>query len=76
MRKFFGYILTPFAIVAFFLVLIIFQPLQWISYKLFGYAAHKRVVDLLNLCLLGTFYIVGDSRWPSDDFYLKPPKLV
>jgi 1-acyl-sn-glycerol-3-phosphate acyltransferase len=61
MRKFFGYILTPLAIIAFFLVLVIFQPLQWISYKFFGYTAHKRVVDLLNLCLLSTFYIAGDT---------------
>jgi 1-acyl-sn-glycerol-3-phosphate acyltransferase len=61
MRKFFGYILSPFAILAFFLCLVIFQPLQWISYKLWGYTAHKRVVDILNLCLLKTFYIAGNT---------------
>jgi len=60
MRKFFGYILTPFAILAFFLVLLVFQPVQWICYKFFGYAAHKWSVDLLNLCLLSTFYIAGN----------------
>ena len=60
MRKFVGYILTPFAILAFFLVLIVFQPLQWISYTFFGYTAHKRVVDILNLFLLSTYYIVGN----------------
>jgi len=60
MRKFFGYILTPLAITAFFLVLVIFQPLQWVSYKVFGYKAHKRIVDVLNLCLLRTFYIAGN----------------
>jgi 1-acyl-sn-glycerol-3-phosphate acyltransferase len=61
MRKFFGYILSPFTILAFFLVLIVFQPLQWIAYKFFGYAAHKRVVDILNLCLLRTVYLVGNQ---------------
>jgi 1-acyl-sn-glycerol-3-phosphate acyltransferase len=61
MRKFIGYILTIIAIPAFFLVLIVFQPLQWISYKFFGYSAHKRVVDILNLCLFRTFYIVGNT---------------
>jgi 1-acyl-sn-glycerol-3-phosphate acyltransferase len=61
MRKFFGYILSPFTILAFFLVLIVFQPLQWIAYKFFGYAAHKRVVDILNLFLLRTVYLTGNQ---------------
>ncbi len=61
MRKFFGYILSPFTILAFFLVLIVFQPLQWIAYKFFGYTAHKRVVDILNLCLLRTVYLTGNT---------------
>jgi len=60
MRKFFGYILSPFAILAFFLVLLVFQPVQWVCYKFFGYAAHKRSVDILNLCLLSTVYLAGN----------------
>jgi 1-acyl-sn-glycerol-3-phosphate acyltransferase len=61
MRKLLGYILSPFVIAAFFLVLVVFQPLQWISYKFFGYTAHKRVVDILNLFLLRTFYLAGNQ---------------
>ncbi len=61
MRKFLGYILTPFVAIAFMLALIIFQPIQWICYKFFGYAAHKRSVDILNLCLFSTFYLAGNS---------------
>jgi 1-acyl-sn-glycerol-3-phosphate acyltransferase len=60
MRKLLGYILSPFAILAFFLVLLVFQPVQWLYYKLGGYSAHKKSVDLLNLCLLSTFYILGN----------------
>jgi len=60
MRKLIGYILSPFALFAFFLCLVVFQPLQWAAFKFFGYAAHKKVVDTLNLCLLRTFYIVGN----------------
>jgi 1-acyl-sn-glycerol-3-phosphate acyltransferase len=60
MRKFFGYILSPFAILAFFLVLLIFQPIQWLCYKLGGYTAHKWSVDVLNLCLLSTVYLAGN----------------
>ncbi|MEN0056031.1 MAG: lysophospholipid acyltransferase family protein [Mucilaginibacter sp.] len=61
MKKFLGYILSPFAIIAFFLALLIFHPIQWVCFRLFGYKAHKRAVDLLNLCLLSTAYIVGSS---------------
>ena len=61
MRKILGYILSPPAILAFFLVLVIFQPMQWISYNLFGYRAHKKVVDTLNLCLFSTFYLIGNT---------------
>jgi 1-acyl-sn-glycerol-3-phosphate acyltransferase len=60
MRKFLGYILSPFTILAFFLLLIIFQPIQWLCYKLGGYSAHKRVVDFLNLCLFRTFNLSGN----------------
>jgi hypothetical protein len=60
MRKFLGYILTPFGLAAFFLLLIIFQPLQWVAYKYFGYSGHKKVVDLLNLGLFRTFNILGN----------------
>jgi 1-acyl-sn-glycerol-3-phosphate acyltransferase len=61
MKKFLGYFLSPIAIVAFFLVLCIFQPVQWVCYRLFGYKAHKRVVDILNLCLTRTMYILGNT---------------
>ncbi|MFI5139619.1 MAG: lysophospholipid acyltransferase family protein [Sphingobacteriales bacterium] len=60
MRKFFGYILSPFVAIAFFLMLLIFQPIQWVCYKVFGYTAHKWSVDLLNLCLLRTVYLGGN----------------
>lgn len=61
MKKFLGYILSPFSIIAFFLVLCIFQPIQWICYRFFGYRAHKRAVDLLNFFLTSTVYILGNS---------------
>jgi 1-acyl-sn-glycerol-3-phosphate acyltransferase len=60
MRKFLGYILTPLVAIAFFLALLIFHPIQWLSFKLGGYRAHKRSVDILNLCLLSTVYLAGN----------------
>ncbi len=61
MKKFLGYFLTPVATGVFLLVLIIFQPIQWAGFRFFGYAAHKRSVDLLNLFLLRTVYLLGNT---------------
>lgn len=60
MKKFLGYFLSPFAIVAFFLFLVVFHPIQWLCYHLGGYGPHKRAVDILNFFLVGTFYILGN----------------
>jgi len=60
MRKLLGHILSPLVIIAFFLVLLIFWPIQWACFTLSGYAAHKRSVDILNLFLLRTFYLAGN----------------
>lgn len=61
MKKFLGYFLSPFAILAFFLLLVIFHPIQWLCLKLGGYRAHKYSVDILNFFLLHTAYILGNS---------------
>jgi 1-acyl-sn-glycerol-3-phosphate acyltransferase len=45
----------------FFLGLIIFHPIQWICFTIFGYQAHKKSVDLLNLYLLRVAHIVGTT---------------
>ncbi len=61
MKKFLGYILSPIAILVFLLELVIFQPIQWISYNFIGYKAHKAVVDLLDLLLTKTVYLLGNT---------------
>jgi len=61
MRKFLGYILSPIVIAVFFLILCIFHPIQWLCYKLGGYSAHKKSVDLLNLCLMRSLYLAGNT---------------
>lgn len=58
MQKAIGWLLTPFQILSFFAVLLIFHVAQAIALP-FGYAAHKRVVDYLNLFVLLTLKIVG-----------------
>ena len=61
MKKFLGYFLSPIAILAFLLVLCIFQPIQWLCYKLGGYSAHKKSVDILNFFLTSTAYILFNN---------------
>jgi len=61
MRKLLGYILTPLHYLAFFLWLVIFHPIQWVCFNLFGYKAHKASVDILNFFLTGTNYILGNT---------------
>ncbi|MES2828639.1 MAG: lysophospholipid acyltransferase family protein [Bacteroidota bacterium] len=51
MNKLFGYFLSPIFYLAFLIVLIIFQPIQWFCYRVFGYKAHKYSVDILNFFL-------------------------
>lgn len=39
--------------------LLIFHPIQWISYNIFGTKVYKKVVDLFNGCLVSCLYILG-----------------
>ena len=59
MRRILGYVVSPIHHISFFLVLCFFHPLQWIAIKFFGYKAHKKVVDVMNFFLVGTYYILG-----------------
>lgn len=40
-------------------LLCVFHPLQWLSLKIGGYSAHKKVVDCLNASLVASLYILG-----------------
>jgi len=61
MNRFFGYIFSPVFYIFFFLTLVIFQPVQWICYKLSGYKAHKTAVDILNFFLTYCSLFIGTS---------------
>lgn len=52
----------PLSVVYFFffgLTLIVFHPIQWVCFNLFGYNAHKRSVDLLNFFLVRCLHLLG-----------------
>ncbi len=59
MNKLLSYLLSPLFYISFYLVLLVFHPVQWICYNLMGYNAHKRSVDLLNAMLVACYHIMG-----------------
>jgi len=59
MIKVFAYLLSIIYYIVFGLTLVIFHPIQWICYNAFGYQAHKKSVDILNLGLTRCLHILG-----------------
>ncbi|QNM84858.1 1-acyl-sn-glycerol-3-phosphate acyltransferase [Polaribacter pectinis] len=57
--KIISYILSPIFILVFYLLLIIFHPLQWLSFNLFGLKAHAKMVSILNFFLVKSMLIIG-----------------
>lgn len=61
MNKFLGYIFGAIFHIIFFVFLCIFHPIQWVCYRLFGYKAHKKSVDILNFFLTYCNWILFNS---------------
>ena len=61
MQKIISYPLTVLFYLVFGLWLIIFQPIQWICYNIFGYNAHRWSVAILNFFLIRTTHILGTT---------------
>ena len=57
--KILSYILSPIFVLVFFLLLIIFHPLQWIALNVFGQNTHGKVVAVLNYFLVKSLLIIG-----------------
>jgi len=68
MEKLVSYPISVVYYLCFGLTLVIFHPIQWICLNVFGYQAHKKSVDYLNLFLvrctniLGTTYLVKNKE--------------
>jgi 1-acyl-sn-glycerol-3-phosphate acyltransferase len=65
-EKIISYPISIFSLIVFFIVLIIFQPIQWVCLTLFGYQAHKKSVDYLNFLLLKVGHLIG-NRYTSEN---------
>ncbi|MCD7938310.1 MAG: 1-acyl-sn-glycerol-3-phosphate acyltransferase [Tannerellaceae bacterium] len=59
MQKLISYPLSVIYYLVFGLILLIFHPIQWICFNLFGYNAHKKSVDILNFFLVANTYLLG-----------------
>ena len=45
----------------FLVALVIFHPIQWVCFNVFGYQAHKKSVDYLNFTLLRIGHLLGTT---------------
>ena len=57
--KLLSYILSPIFSLAFFLLLVVFHPIQWLGLKLFGGNGHQKVVEIMNWFLIQSLLILG-----------------
>lgn len=58
----------------FFLTLVVFHPIQWVSLKSGGYPAHKKSVDVLNFFLLRCLNILGTNFTFENPHNIPPEK--
>ena len=61
MQKLLAYPLTAVYFFFFGLALVIFHPIQWICFNVFGYNAHKKSVSILNFLLVRCTHFLGTT---------------
>jgi 1-acyl-sn-glycerol-3-phosphate acyltransferase len=61
MQKLISYPISVIYYLCFSLALIIFHPIQWVCFNVFGYQAHKKSVDYLNFFLVRCTNLLGTS---------------
>ncbi|WP_373057319.1 lysophospholipid acyltransferase family protein [Zunongwangia sp. H14] len=66
MKKILSYPLSVISYLFFFITLLVFHVIQWISLKLGGYEAHKKSVDYFNFVLMRCLDVLG-SRFSCDN---------
>ncbi|GGG35772.1 lysophospholipid acyltransferase family protein [Bizionia arctica] len=71
MQKLIAYILTSIYAVFFLLTLIVFQPIQWVCFNVFGYRAHNISVDWLQFFIMRCTNILG-TRYSFSNPYKIP----
>lgn len=62
MKQFLHLLYYPFTVLfylCFGLIIVIFHPIQWVCFNVFGYKTHKNSVDILNWFLLRCLNVLG-----------------
>ena len=59
MKKILAYPLSVLFYVNFGLLLLIFHPIQFICFNIFGPETHKKSVELMNYLIIKNFYVIG-----------------
>lgn len=59
MRKILAYPLTVLYLICFGITLVVFHPIQWFCFNVFGYKAHKKSVDWLQFFLMRSMNVLG-----------------
>ncbi|WP_019037179.1 lysophospholipid acyltransferase family protein [Psychroflexus tropicus] len=78
MKKILSYPFSVIFYLFFGLTLVVFHILQWLSFNLFGYQAHKKSVDIFNFFLLRCLNLVG-TRFKYQNTYqfdLNRPHII
>ena len=70
MRKLLAYPLTVLYLIVFGMTLLIFHPIQWLGFKIFGYGGLKPVVSKLNFFLMRSTNILGTTYKFTNNFDL------
>lgn len=61
MQKLISYPLSAIYYLAFGFLLVLFHPIQWVCFNVFGYQAHKRSVDIMNLFFVRLTHFLGTT---------------
>ena len=61
MEKLLSYLFSTITIVLFTLAIVVFHPIQWVCFNLFGYQAHKKSIDYLNFILVRIGHVLGNT---------------
>jgi 1-acyl-sn-glycerol-3-phosphate acyltransferase len=70
MQKFISYFITPLFFVVFGFCLLLFHPVQWLAFQLFGYIGLKRMVSILNWFLMRSTNILGTTYRFTNNYIL------
>jgi len=71
MRKLLAYPLSIIYFLFFGLTLLVFHPIQWFCFNVFGYQAHKKSVDALQFCIMRCLNLLGTKFTFSNSYTIQ-----